>query len=128
MTGASTDGAGSDDSSADVRAAYDAVAREYDRQLGGELDVKPLDRALLTALVDLVGTGTIADVGCGPGHVTRYLAALHDDVLGVDLSPAMIAIAGERAPHLRFTIGSMLRLAAPTERGRASFRCIRSST
>jgi ubiquinone/menaquinone biosynthesis C-methylase UbiE len=112
MTGASTDGAGSDDSSAEVRAAYNAVAREYDRQLGDELDAKPLDRALLTALVELVGTGTIADVGCGPGHVTRYLATLHNDVLGVDLSPAMITVARERAPRLTFTIGSMLGLAA----------------
>lgn len=101
-----------DESSADVQVAYDAVAREYDRQFSGELAVKPLDRALLTALVELVGTGTVADVGCGPGHVTRYLAALHNDVLGVDLSPAMIAIARERAPQLTFTIGSMLRLAA----------------
>jgi ubiquinone/menaquinone biosynthesis C-methylase UbiE len=58
-----------------VQAAYDAVAREYDRQLSNELDVKPLDRALLMALMELVGTGTIADVGCGPGHVTRFLAA-----------------------------------------------------
>jgi len=82
------------------------VAREYDRRLGGELDVKPLNRALLTALVELVGTGTIADVGCGPGHVTRYLAELHTDVLGVDLSPAMITIARERAPQLTFTTGS----------------------
>jgi len=113
MTGASTDGFGSDDPvAAGVQAAYDAVARDYDRQLADELDVKPLDRALLTALVELVGNGTIADVGCGPGHVTRYLAAQHGDVLGVDLSTAMIAIARERAPQLTFTTGSMLRLAA----------------
>jgi len=94
-----------------VRAAYDAVARAYDRQFGDELDGKPLDRALLAVLVELVGTGTIADVGCGPGHVTRYLATQHaDDVVGVDLSPGMIAVARERAPELTFTVGSMLLL------------------
>jgi hypothetical protein len=48
-----------------AQAANDAVARAYDRQFGGELDGKPLDRALLTGLVELVGAGTIADVGCG---------------------------------------------------------------
>jgi ubiquinone/menaquinone biosynthesis C-methylase UbiE len=113
MTGASLDGSGSDDPVvAGVQAAYDAVARDYDSQLGDELDVKPLDRALLTAFVELAGNGTIADVGCGPGHVTRYLATQHDDVVGVDLSTAMIAIARERAPGLTFTVGSMLRLAA----------------
>jgi SAM-dependent methyltransferase len=30
------------------------------------------------------------DVGCGPGHLTRRLAALGFDVTGVDLDPAMI--------------------------------------
>ncbi|MHB1475503.1 MAG: class I SAM-dependent methyltransferase, partial [Dermatophilaceae bacterium] len=93
-----------------ARAAYDAVAGAYDRQLGDELDGKPLDRALLTGLVELVGVGTIGDVGCGPGHVTRFLAKQHPDVVGVDLSPGMIAIACDRAPELSFTVGSMLRL------------------
>ncbi|MCV7213470.1 class I SAM-dependent DNA methyltransferase [Mycolicibacterium canariasense] len=101
---------GSDDLSAQVRVTYDTVAREYDRQLGGELASKPLDRALLRAFVELAGSGMIADVGCGPGHVTRFLAELHADVVGVDLSPAMIAIAHERAPGVRFSVGSMLRL------------------
>jgi ubiquinone/menaquinone biosynthesis C-methylase UbiE len=95
-----------------VRAAYDAVAPEYDRQLGDELDAKPLDRALLATVVELVGTGTVADVGCGPGHVTRFVAERHRDVVGIDLSPRMIAVARERAPDLTFTVGSMLRLPA----------------
>lgn len=93
-----------------ARAAYDAVARAYDRQLGGELDGKPLDRALLTGFVELVGAGPIADVGCGPGHVTRFLARQHADVVGVDISPGMIAVARDRAPEVTFTVGSMLRL------------------
>jgi ubiquinone/menaquinone biosynthesis C-methylase UbiE len=108
----SGDPGGDDRVAVGVQAAYDAVACAYDRQFGDELDGKPLDRALLKALVELVGTGTIADVGCGPGHVTRYLAKQHADVIGVDLSPAMIAVARERAPELTFTVGSMLRLRA----------------
>lgn len=111
MGGGAGIGGGGDELSDPVRATYDAVAREYDRQLGGELAGKPVDRALLRALVELVVSGTIADVGCGPGHVTRFLAELHTDVIGVDLSPAMIAIAQERAPAVRFRVGSMLRLA-----------------
>lgn len=103
------------DAASSVQKANDAVAREYDRQISHELKHKPLDRAWLTAFADLVGTGTIADVGCGPGHVTRYLAELHHDVVGVDLSPAMIAIARERAPQLTFTVESMLALAAADE-------------
>jgi ubiquinone/menaquinone biosynthesis C-methylase UbiE len=60
--------------------------------------------------VELVGTGVIADVGCGPGHVTRYLAHHHGDVVGIDLSPGMIAVARTRAPELLLTVGSMLSL------------------
>ena len=98
---------------APVQAAYDAVATEYDAAIGDELDAKPLDRALLTAFVELAGEGTIADVGCGPGHVTRFLAARHDDVVGVDLSPSMIATARRQAPELSFVVASMLALPVP---------------
>ena len=93
-----------------VRAAYDAVARAYAEQLGDELERKPLDRGMLDAFAALAGSGPIADVGCGPGHVTRFLALRHPAVFGLDLSPGMIAVAGERAPGLPFLVGSMLRL------------------
>jgi SAM-dependent methyltransferase len=92
-----------------VRAAYDAVAHAYDAQLGDELDHKPLDQGLLQGFIDLVGAGTLADVGCGPGHVTRLIAR-HADVIGIDLSIRMIQIARERAPTLAFAVGSMLQL------------------
>lgn len=97
-----------------VQAAYDAVARAYDSQVGDELDGKPLDRALLDGFIELASPGTIADVGCGPGHVTQYLAARQAEVIGIDLSPGMIAVARERAPTLTFAVGSMLQLPAAT--------------
>jgi ubiquinone/menaquinone biosynthesis C-methylase UbiE len=93
-----------------VRAAYDAVAHAYHAQLGDELERKPLDRALLEAFIELAGAGTIADVGCGPGHVTRFLAARHADVIGIDLSPNMIGIARQHGPTQAFTVGSMTEL------------------
>ena len=98
------------DVAAGTRAVYDAVAADYERQFGHELDGKPLDRALLAAFVELVGSGTLADVGCGPGHVTRYLAARHPDVVGVDLSPGMLAVARRRGQEERYLGGSMLAL------------------
>ena len=93
-----------------LRDTYDTVARAYDAQLADELDHKPLDRALLAAFLELAGPGPVADVGCGPGHVTRFLAARHPDVFGLDLSPRMIEIARERAPDLPFVVASMLSL------------------
>lgn len=95
-----------------VQAAYDAVAGAYDEAIGEELARKPLDRALLACVADLAASGVLADVGCGPGHVTRLLAEHHSNVIGVDLSPGMIAVARDRAPSLDFRVASMLDLPA----------------
>jgi SAM-dependent methyltransferase len=97
---------------AGVQAAYDAVARAYHDRLGNELAGKPLDRALLEAFTELAGAGTIADLGCGPGHVTLFLAARRARVIGIDISPGMISVAREHAPALAFAVGSMLLLPA----------------
>jgi len=45
-------------------------------------------------------TGTRAlDFGCGAGRSTRFLASLGFDVLGVDISEAMLRLARDRAPR-----------------------------
>jgi SAM-dependent methyltransferase len=93
-----------------VRAGYDAVATTYDEQFADELDHKPLERGLLEAFCAMAPPGAIADIGCGPGHITRFLAERRGDVLGVDLSPAMIAVARRRYPRQRFEVASMLGL------------------
>jgi SAM-dependent methyltransferase len=93
-----------------VQAAYDAIARAYHDQLGNELASKPLDRAMLQAFTELAGEGAIADVGCGPGHVTRFLATLDRHVVGIDISPGMIGVARQNAPAVAFAVGSMLQL------------------
>jgi SAM-dependent methyltransferase len=93
-----------------TKAAYDTVAVDYERLLRDELGARPLDRAMLAAFGELVGgaaAGPVADLGCGPGRVTAYLASLGVDVFGVDLSPEMVAVARERHPGLRFEVGSM---------------------
>ena len=79
-----------------VRAGYDVVARPYVTRFGSELDHKPLDRALLAWFAGLVaGAGPVADLGAGPGQITRHLHALGADVFGVDLSPRMVDVARE---------------------------------
>jgi SAM-dependent methyltransferase len=102
----------SDDSLDRVRAAYDAVADPYRAAIGDELDHKPLDRAMLDAFVALVPGGPIADVGCGPGHVTAHLARAGVPVLGLDLSPEMIRLARTHHPEIPFEVGSMTALTA----------------
>jgi trans-aconitate methyltransferase len=57
-----------------VRESYDRLAEEYARRLFDELQHKPLDRELLSRLAaEVRGRGEICDMGCGPGHVARYL-------------------------------------------------------
>ena len=93
-----------------TRAAYDTVAVDYAALLNTELASKPLDRAILGAFAELVqttGNGTVADLGCGPGRVTAYLRSLGLTAFGVDLSPAMVAVARRTHPDLRFDEGSM---------------------
>lgn len=76
-----------------TRRTYDTVAERYAREIAGELRGKPLDRAVLDAFAETVPAGPVADLGCGPGHVAEYLRAHGLPMLGLDLSPAMCAVA-----------------------------------
>ncbi len=97
-----------------LASTYDAVADLYAERFSQELDKKPLDRKLLGELAAaLAGRGTVADLGCGPGHVAAHLAALGVETLGIDLSPGMIEVARRRHPGLRFEVGDLLSLALP---------------
>jgi SAM-dependent methyltransferase len=95
-------------------AAYDAMAVRYAEFAREFWDASPLDNAALAAFVDHVrGAGLVADLGCGPGHLTAHLRDRGLDVLGVDLSSAMIELARAAAPDLRFEVGSMAALGLP---------------
>ncbi|MEV4921293.1 class I SAM-dependent DNA methyltransferase [Streptomyces roseoverticillatus] len=90
--------------------AYDAMATRYAEFARNALDPLPLDRAVIAAFAEFVraaDAGPVAELGCGPGQVTAHLRDLGLDVFGVDLSPAMIGIARETYPDLRFEVGSM---------------------
>lgn len=94
--------------------SYNGVAAEYVAHLYLELDNKPMDRALLDRFADRMrGQGIVCDMGCGPGHVGRYLADRGVDVIGVDLSPGMLAQAAALNPGIAFHQGNMLALDWP---------------
>ena len=92
-----------------TRASYDSMAVEFAEWIQGELAVKPLDRAMLGAFAELV-RGPVADVGCGSGRITAYLAEVGVDAFGIDLSPEMVRQARAAHPGLRFEVHSMLDL------------------
>jgi SAM-dependent methyltransferase len=99
-----------DDWLADTRTSYDTVADSYASRMRDRLDDEPFLRAALALFageVRALGGGPVADVGCGPGHVTGYLQGLGVHAFGLDLSPSMIDLARRDHPGLRFEVGSM---------------------
>lgn len=103
-----------------LRQSYDEIAEDYAARLADELSYKPLDRALLGMLADGAGPGgPCADLGCGPGHVTAWLADRGVRPVGIDLSPGMLAVARRSHPDLEFREGDLLRL--PADDGEFSF-------
>jgi SAM-dependent methyltransferase len=97
-----------------TRESYDELAATYTERIFSELAGKPLDRHLLNRLAeDVRGHGLVADLGCGPGHVARYLHDQGVRMLGIDLSPRMIDSARQRSPDIEFRVGDMRALDLP---------------
>lgn len=100
-----------------IRASYDTVAERYAAELGDEMFSRPFERSMLLAFSELVrstGLGVVGDVGCGPGHVSKYLASLGVRTLGIDISEEMIAQARLKFPEGEFRVASMFDLPVPT--------------
>jgi SAM-dependent methyltransferase len=96
------------------QASYDLVADEYVCRIFDELAHKPLDRALLDRFAAAVrDVGLVCDMGCGPGHVARYLHERGVRVCGVDLSAAMVERARRLIPGVEFRQGDMMALDVP---------------
>lgn len=95
----------------DYQTSYDAVTDEYVRRISDELRHKPLDRQLLDRFAEATrDRGLVADMGCGPGHVARYLKARGVNVVGYDLSPKMVEAARVLNPGIAFHLADMTAL------------------
>ncbi|MEU8541586.1 class I SAM-dependent methyltransferase [Streptomyces sp. NPDC048717] len=94
-----------------VRESYDTVAAAYAELVPPPAALDPLSRAMLDAFAEeTAGAGPVADVGCGPGRITAYLAERGVQALGFDLSGRMAELAGGAYPHLPFAVASMTAL------------------
>ena len=97
-----------------VRSSYDAVATAYADHLVDELAGLPFETWLLDRVVGHAAGQPVVEVGCGPGHVTAYLAEHGADATGIDLAPGMVAEARRRFPGRRFEVGDLRQLGRPT--------------
>ncbi|MFJ5997992.1 class I SAM-dependent methyltransferase [Streptomyces sp. NPDC092370] len=98
----------------ETRKFYDTVAEAYAVHFGDLGAGTPLDLGVLSGFAGLVGEGgEVADLGCGPGRVTAFLASRGLSVFGLDLSESMLAVARRENPDLRFVKGSMQELDLP---------------
>ena len=73
--------------------SYDAIAEWYDDWVGSHsLDEDPFVPAV-EALMGEVAGRRVCDLACGQGRLTRHLADLGAQVLGIDLSAKLLEIA-----------------------------------
>ena len=105
---------GCDPMTDEVRDSYDCMAEQYAalvlRELDGDADTDL--REWLAAFAKLAGPqrGPVADLGCGPGHITNHLTELGLTVIGYDLSPGQITQAQQAFPYLQFDVGDLTAL------------------
>ena len=76
-----------------------------------------LERKIL--VLECVGTdaGVLADVGCGPGVMSRELAEVASTYIGIDVAPRMVEMAKTSAAHLKnvqFHVGDAKHLDLPS--------------
>lgn len=81
----------------DIRLHWDRMAHRYQDFVSGEFSYSRLIEQ--PAAAELLGSLTglrVLDAGCGSGHSTFFLEGLNPkSLLGIDLSPEMIALAEE---------------------------------
>ncbi|WJK35181.1 class I SAM-dependent methyltransferase [Solwaraspora sp. WMMA2065] len=102
-----------------VRVAYDTVAGDYAARMPDTRVEAPLDLAMIDTFAEAVRSSVdplVLDAGCGAGRMSRYLADRDCRVVGVDLSPGMIAMARRDHRGLPFAVGSLADLPFPDSR------------
>jgi len=68
---------------------------------------------LIKELAGLEHKGTVVDVGCGSGILAEAMTEAGYQVIGFDVSEAMLALARTRAPNSEFRMGSFVGTALP---------------
>ena len=95
-----------------VAEGYPEWAPAYDQAAN---PIITLDESVVPALLAESPAGRAVDAACGTGRVSVVLAELGHDVIGVDETEAMLALARERVPGADFRAGSLTSLPLENE-------------
>jgi 2-polyprenyl-3-methyl-5-hydroxy-6-metoxy-1,4-benzoquinol methylase len=82
---------------------YDAHAAEY----AADWESQPADDELHALLLQFLVPGTVADIGCGSGRDTAWLAANGWRVIGYDASVGLLEQAERSHPTVQFAAASL---------------------
>jgi SAM-dependent methyltransferase len=93
-----------------VADGYDGWAVTYDAEDNGCF---PMRDDVLTPMLDGLTPGRALDAACGTGAVAQQLVTRGHDVVGIDVSEAMLARARRAAPDARFLSGEITDLPLP---------------
>ncbi len=95
----------------ETRKSFNLAAEKYYELFKDEMKQKEYDRILLDKFAGSFDSKSIiCDVGCGPGHITRYLFDKGLNVFGIDISERCIQVARRENPKMRFRVMDMARL------------------
>lgn len=91
----------------DVTSGYARWASTYD------LGANPLifaEEPVVRSMIDALPAGRALDAACGTGRHAKYLASRGWNVVGVDLTPEMLACAREAMPEADLRLGDLTAL------------------
>ena len=94
-----------------VQETFDNYAQGFDKHLAGKLEYRVpeiMGKAIKTFLAHNSQKMDILDLGCGTGLVGVELREISRRLVGIDLSPKMIAKARERGVYDQLVVGDVL--------------------
>jgi SAM-dependent methyltransferase len=87
--------------------------RLWSQTYDAPLRLFPVEEPAVRGLLDGLPPGRVLDAACGTGRHSVWLAAQGHEVVGVDVSPDMLAKARAKLPAARFEQGELTALPLP---------------
>ena len=92
----------------ETRKSYNLAAEKYYEDFKDEMKQKEYDRAFLDGFSSHFGPESIIwDVGCGPGHIARYVYDKGLNIFGVGISEKCVEAVRRENPGMLFQVMDM---------------------